>query len=106
MGHTYLVPVQASTTGALVLRTGRLLSGERVGLAFTSEASLRLTLGPSGQWAVLDGEALRDMLAPLGVEHFRVDPKVSKRPVLAGDRPGPDAVPVDSGPLPGQPLAS
>lgn len=75
MGNTYFVPVQASTAGTLVLRTGRLRSGERIGLAFTSEASLRLTMGPSGQWAVLDGQALKDMLAPLGVEGVRVDPR-------------------------------
>ena len=74
MGNTYFVPVQASKAGTLTLRTGRLWSGERVGLAFTSENSFRLTMGPSGQWANLGGQALRDMLAPLGVEHLMVDP--------------------------------
>jgi len=58
-----------------VLRTGRLRSGERIGLAFTSESSLRLALGSWDQWAVLDGQALKDMLAPLGVKHVRVDPR-------------------------------
>jgi hypothetical protein len=75
VGNTYLVPVQASKAGALVLRTGRLRSGERIGLAFTSETSLRLALGSWEQWAVLDGQALKDMLAPLGVKHVRVDPR-------------------------------
>jgi hypothetical protein len=74
VGNTYFVPVQASKAGMLVLRTGRLRSGERIGLAFTSEASLRLTLGPS-RWALLDGQALKDMLVPLGVEHVRIDPR-------------------------------
>jgi hypothetical protein len=73
--HTFIVPVRKSKAGSLALQTGRLSSGERVGLAFTSEASLLLTLGPSQAWIRLGGQALRDMLAPLGVEHVRVDPQ-------------------------------
>jgi hypothetical protein len=73
--HTFFVPVRTSKAGTLALHTGRLNSGERIGLAFTSEASLLLTLGPSQQWVRLDGQALKDMLAPLGVEHVRVDPR-------------------------------
>jgi hypothetical protein len=73
--NTLFVPVRTSKAGTLALQTGRLLTGERVGLAFTSEASLLLTLGPSQQWIRLDGGALKDMLAPLGVEHVRVDPR-------------------------------
>jgi hypothetical protein len=73
--HTFLVPVRTSKAGSLALQTGRLRSGERVGLAFTSEASLLLTLGPSQAWIRLGGQALRDMLVPLGVEHVRVDPR-------------------------------
>jgi hypothetical protein len=72
---TFFVPVAASKAGTLALRTGRLCSGERVGLAFTSEASLLLALGPAQQWIHLGGYALRDMLAPLGVEQVRVDPR-------------------------------
>jgi hypothetical protein len=73
--HTFFVPMRTSKAGTLALQTGRLSSGERIGLAFTSEASLLLTLGPSQQWVRLDGQALKDMLAPLGVEHVRVDPR-------------------------------
>jgi hypothetical protein len=72
---TFFVPIRTSKAGTLALQTGRLLTGERIGLAFTSEASLLLTLGPSQQWIRLDGDALKDMLAPLGVEHVRVDPR-------------------------------
>ena len=78
MHHTYFVPVHGTTSpqeGTLALRTGRLLSGERIGLAFSSEASLMLTLGPGQEWIQLDEEALFDMLMPLGVEHIRVDPR-------------------------------
>ena len=75
MTHTYLVPVRESKSGTLSLQTGRLISGERVGLAFTSEASLLMTLGPSQQWIQLAPGALRAMLAPLGVTCLRVDPR-------------------------------
>jgi hypothetical protein len=73
--HTFVVPVRESKAGSLALQTGRLRSGERVGLAFTSEASLLLTLGPSQAWIRLGGQALKDMLVPLGVEQVRVDPR-------------------------------
>ena len=72
---TYLVPVRESRAGTLALQTGRLISGDRVGLAFTSEASLLMTLGPSQQWIRLAPSALRAMLAPLGVTCIRVDPR-------------------------------
>jgi len=72
---TFFVPVRESKAGTLALRTARLRSGERVGLAFTSEASLLLTMGPSQQWVHLAGQALEDMLEPLGVEQVRVDPR-------------------------------
>ena len=75
MRQTYLVPVRESQAGTLALRTGRLPSGERVGLAFTSEASLQLTMGPFQQWVQLAAEPLRDMLAPLGVQCVRIDPR-------------------------------
>ncbi|HWN60723.1 MAG TPA: SAV_915 family protein [Streptosporangiaceae bacterium] len=75
MRQTYLVPVRESQAGTLALRTGRLTSGERVGLAFTCEASLLLTMGPFQQWIRLAAEPLRDMLAPLGVECVRIDPR-------------------------------
>ena len=75
MRQAYFVPVRESQTGTLALRTGRLTSGERVGLAFTSEASLLLTMGPFQHWVRLAAEPLRDMLAPLGVQCVRIDPR-------------------------------
>jgi hypothetical protein len=74
VSETFLVPVRTSKAGALALRTGRLLTGERVGLAFTSEASLLLAMGPSQQWARLGYQAMRAMLAPLGIKNVRIDP--------------------------------
>jgi hypothetical protein len=72
---TYLVPVRESKAGTASLRTGRLISGERVGLAFTSEALLLMTLGPSQHWIRLAPAALDALLAPLGVTRVRVDPR-------------------------------
>jgi hypothetical protein len=72
--NAYLVPVRESALGTLALRTGRLPSGERTGLAFTSESALRLTLGPGQQWTCLSGPALTGMLAQLGVGQLRIDP--------------------------------
>jgi hypothetical protein len=96
MSDTFLVPVRTSKAGTLALRTGRLLTGERVGLAFTSEASLLLAMGPSQQWARLGYGAMRDMLAPLGIRHVRIDPHPIREleaasPELQG-QPGPGHV--------------
>jgi hypothetical protein len=75
MDHTFLIPVRTCAAGTLAVRTGRLVSGERVGLAFTSEASLTRTLGPSQQWIRLARGALADMLEPLDIEHITIDPE-------------------------------
>ncbi len=97
MHHTYFVPVHSTTSaneGTLALRTGRLLSGERIGLAFTCEASLLLTLGPCQEWIRLDEEALIGMLTPLGVEHIRVDPRSAAELQARSarlDQPGPES---------------
>lgn len=70
----FFIPVRESRAGTLALQTGRLRTGERVGLAFTTEASLQLAMGSSVRWVRLGGPALKDMLAPLGVRSIRVDP--------------------------------
>jgi hypothetical protein len=73
VSHTLFVPVRMSNAGMLTLRTGRLESGERIGLAFTSADSLSHTLGAAQQWVNLGGESLRDMLTPLGIRELRID---------------------------------
>ncbi|HEY6496763.1 MAG TPA: SAV_915 family protein [Trebonia sp.] len=85
----FFVPVRISKAGALTLKIGRLRCGERVGLAFTSESSLALTLGPAQQWIRLDREALAEMLEPLGVEHIRVDTHRVGEPRRKPCHPGP-----------------
>jgi len=61
------------SAGILTLRTGRLESGERIGLAFTCEDSLSYTLGTGQQWVNLGDQSLLDMLAPLGIRQLRID---------------------------------
>ena len=80
MEHKLLVPVRTTAAGTLALRIGRLSSGERTGLAFTCQDALERALGPSQQWTDLSWEALLDMIAPLGIEHIRVDPDPDGRP--------------------------
>ena len=86
MNHTLYVPVRTGDAGVLTLRTARLESGERTGLAFTSQDALARTLGPAQPWVNLAEPSLRDMLAPLGIRQLRVDP-------LPFDPPGTDGIP-------------
>ncbi len=100
--HLLFVPVRASALDTLALRTGRLPSGPRVGLAFTSEASLRSALGAGQPWIRLDEDAIRAMLTPLGIAQIRVDAclpaPASTRPALA-----PTAIPAAAPPPPATP---
>jgi len=77
-----VVPVHAGSW-MVSLRCGRLPSGERVGIAFTAEASLARAMGADQPWIYMSAEAMRDMLAPLGVTRIQVDPGVitAGRPV-------------------------
>ena len=77
-----VVPVH-TCSGMVSLRCGRLPSGERVGIAFTAEASLARAMGAGQPWIHMSAEAMRDMLAPLGVTRIQVDPGVitAGRPV-------------------------
>ena len=78
--HLLFVPVRESGSGVLALRTGRLPSGQRVGLAFTSATSLLSELGPGQPWIRLHEDAMRDMLGPAGMEEIRVDACLSAPP--------------------------
>jgi len=77
-----VVPVHAGSW-MVSLRCGRLPSGERVGIAFTAEASLARAMGADQPWIYMSAEAMRDMLAPLGVTRIQVNPGVitAGRPV-------------------------
>src|SRR6185312_7466918 len=71
--HLLFVPVRESGSGMVALRTGRLPSGPRVGLAFTSATLLLSELGPGQPWIRLHENAMRDMLGPAGIDEIRVD---------------------------------
>jgi hypothetical protein len=76
-----VVPVHTGS-GMVSLRCGRLPGGERVGIAFTTQASLARAMGAGQPWIHMSAEAMRDMLAPLGVTRIQVDPGV-----IAAGRP-------------------
>ena len=86
--HLLFVPVRESGSGILALRTGRLPSGQRVGLAFTSATLLLSELGPGQPWIRLHEEAMRDMLGPAGIDEIRVDACLSA-PRGAAEATGP-----------------
>jgi hypothetical protein len=64
-------------------------------MAFTSKETLSFTLGSAQQRVNLGDQSLRDMLAPLGIQHLRIDPLPLGQPDTAGiphqvrKRPGP-----------------
>ena len=68
-----VVPVRAGS-GTVCLRCGRLPAGERVGIAFTTEAHLAAVMGAGQPRIHLSEPALEEMLAPLGVTRIQVDP--------------------------------
>jgi hypothetical protein len=58
----------------LALRSGRLPTGERVGIAFTTESRLIQIMGAGQRWIRLNEAAIKAMLAPLGIARVQVDP--------------------------------
>ncbi len=68
-----VVPVRTGS-GMVCLRCGRLPTGERVGIAFTTEARLAGVMGADQPWIHLNDQAMKAMLAPLGVTRIQVDP--------------------------------
>jgi len=68
------VPVSVCSMNIVTIRTGRLSSGERIGLGFTSAAGLAAVFGPGQAWIVIHLRALHEMLACLGITIVQVDP--------------------------------
>jgi hypothetical protein len=68
-----VVPVRTGS-GIVCLQCGRLPTGERVGIAFTTEARLAGVMGADQAWIHLNDRAMKAMLAPLGVNRIQVDP--------------------------------
>jgi hypothetical protein len=68
------VPVLVRCPGIVTIRTGCLPSGERVGLGFTSQASLAAAYGPGHAWVQLHIRLLRALLGPKGITTVLLDP--------------------------------
>ena len=78
-----VVPVR-TVPGMVSLRCGHLPAGERVGIAFTTEAHLAEVMGAGQPWIQLSERAMEEMLAPLGITRIQVDPGlVTKSPPIA-----------------------
>jgi hypothetical protein len=70
-----VVPVR-TVSGMVSLRCGRLPTGERVGIAFTTETGLIKIMGRDQPWIRLSDGAVKTMLAPLGIRRIQVDPEL------------------------------
>ncbi|RKN04886.1 SAV_915 family protein [Streptomyces radicis] len=73
----YYVPVRPGPSGFSTVRTFRTPLGERTVAAFTSAERLTAALGPWQRWATLGEDALRALVAPLGVRRLTIDPQLS-----------------------------
>ena len=71
-----VVPVRTGS-GMVSLRCGRLPTGERVGIAFTTEIGLIKVMGHDQAWIRLSDGAMKTMLAPLGIRRIQVDPELA-----------------------------
>ena len=87
MDVTGLLVVPVAGSEMLALRSGRLPTGERVGIAFTTESRLIQVMGAGQRWIHLSEAAAKAMLAPLGIARVQVDPG------LIAPGVGPAAVP-------------
>jgi hypothetical protein len=79
------VPVAVCSASVVTLRTARLASGERVGLAFTTQARLAGVCGPEQASILMHLGPLRAMLRPGGIAKVFIDP--------LGLKPAADAAP-------------
>jgi hypothetical protein len=66
--------VHACASGTTSIRTGRLPSGQAIGLGFTTPARLAMVFGASHPWIRLPLGALHAMLEPRGITLVRIDP--------------------------------
>ncbi|MFJ9607603.1 SAV_915 family protein [Kitasatospora sp. NPDC101176] len=76
------VPVTVSGTGGTTaLRLFRLRDGRRCAVGFSSPEALAALLGPAQPYTELAEPALRDLVAPLGVDTLVLDPRLVAPPV-------------------------
>lgn len=67
------VPVVACGPGIVTVCSGRLCSGERVGLGFTSQASFAAAYGPGHAQVRMRIQCLQDLLRPTGITTVLLD---------------------------------
>ncbi|MEU9075971.1 SAV_915 family protein [Kitasatospora sp. NPDC048538] len=78
------VPVTVSGTGGTTaLRLFRLRDGRRCAVGFSSPEALAALLGPAQPYTEVAEPALRDLVAPLGVDTLVLDPRLVAPPVAA-----------------------
>ena len=96
------VPVHTCAGGTVSIQTGRLPSGQAVGLGFTSPARLAMVFGEWHPWITLHLGALRAMLEPLGITLVRIDPlrPPARRGPAARRSPGRAGPAPHAGPVP------
>jgi hypothetical protein len=73
MAELMIVPVRTGSE-TVCLRCGQLPTGERVGIAFTTQARLAGVMGAGQAWIRLSDRAMKEMLASVGVARIQVDP--------------------------------
>jgi hypothetical protein len=81
MDETGLLVVPVTGAEVPALRSGRLPTGERVGIAFTTESRLIHAMGASQRRILINERAVRAMLAPLGITRIQLDPDLVAPPV-------------------------
>src|SRR5260221_12655250 len=84
-GSLLLVPIRGNVAGCVALRTGRLPSGQRIGLAFTSEETLIRVLGPDQPWITLCGRVARAMFVEAGPGPPPIHPRTPLRALTPPD---------------------
>ena len=72
----------ACRPGIVTVCTGRLCSGERVGLGFTSQASFTVAYGPGHAQVSMHIQPLRELLRPTGITTVLLDPVSCRQRML------------------------
>jgi hypothetical protein len=72
--HFLYVPVRRTADGMDTLAIAHTPEGERAGIAFSSAGALAAACRPSQPFTEMAEDALREILAPLGITRIQLDP--------------------------------
>lgn len=78
--RTLFVPVRSGPSGSRVICLMQTALGRRTAVGFTTRELLTEVLGPSQEWIPLAPNALRTMVAPLGIATVLVNPRMTAPP--------------------------